>query len=62
VLQGLLYIAAVICFAVALLVALGVHSLHNWQGWVAGGLLALTLSLGLAPWRAWAGTPGGPPA
>jgi hypothetical protein len=50
-LNGLLYLVAVVCFACALLLALGVHALHNWQAWIAGGLLALTLSLGVAVWR-----------
>lgn len=37
-------IAAVVCFAIALLLALSVFSGGNEQAWVDGGLLAFALS------------------
>ena len=37
-------VAAVVCFVVALLLALAVFSGGNQQAWVDGGLLSLALS------------------
>jgi hypothetical protein len=50
-LNGLLYVVACVCFFVALLVALGVNGVSNWQAWAVGGLLAWALSGGLTVWR-----------
>lgn len=40
----LLLIAAVVCFAVAVLVAVTTAALGSFDGWLAGGLLAWALS------------------
>lgn len=40
-----LLVAAVVCFAVALLLALGAFSGGNEEAWKVGGLLAVALAL-----------------
>jgi len=44
-------IIAVVCFAIALLLALGVVSGGNDSAWIAGGLLAFAVSF--LPWASW---------
>lgn len=44
-----LMIAAAVCFAVAVLIAVSAVS-GNFDGWLAGGLLAAVLSMLVAPY------------
>lgn len=48
-----LLLAAVVCFTVALLIALAVFTGGNFDAWLTGGLLAWAVSVlvGAAPWR-----------